>query len=328
MIEVNFRQWSHALGKLRVRGAARRSPVWLAAGVLLGLCYLSAAARAETAPSLQPVTQPATPDRPLSPYWGSEIQQEAEYIGVLADTYGFHPDFIAAVIQQEFEYAAAEMQAPSSTPVSLGAEWQPSAEGLLLPAADLRWGIAILSYVVQQSGGDLFTALAAYRGGWSHVNDLRPREFAARVLDSYGRALITRAGLSPSIAGHWTVAVEIRAGNVPADGMLVLGSRPIGSLRTFAEHVVYAYTDADGRAFYVRGYAIPLTLVESVPGEGDSGMANELEAPLRARLGEKSARDAPGNLRVLLACLPSLSRLRGQTTTRWYAPSNCPQVGR
>ena len=69
-------------------------------------------------------------------------------------------------------------------------------------------------------------------------------------------------------------------------------------------------------------------LVESVPGEGDSGMANELEAPLRARLGEKSARGAPGNPRVLLACLPSLSRLRGQTMTRWYAPSNCPQVGR
>ena len=223
---------------------------------------------------------------------------------------------------------AAEPQLPATLPISPGLEWQPSTNDLLLPAADLRWGIAILSYVVQQSGGDLFTALAAYRGGWSNVNDPQPREFAARVLDNYGRALITRAGLSPSIAGHWTVAVEIRAGNVPADGMLVLGSRPIGALRTFAEHVVYAYADADGHLFYVRGYAIPLTLVESLPDEGDSGTADELEAPLRARLGEKTARGASSNPRVLLACLPSLTRLRGQTTTRWFAPSNCPQVGR
>jgi hypothetical protein len=110
--------------------------------------------------------------------------------------------------------------------------------------------------------------------------------------------------------------------------MLVLGSQPIGTLRPYAEHIVYAYADAHGHAFYVRGYAIPLSLVESVPGEGDSGTANELEAPLRARLGEKAVRRAPGNPRVLLACLPSLSRLRGQTTTRWYAPSNCPPVGR
>ncbi len=304
-----------------------RSPTWLAVLGLIGWCCLSAPALAATAPPGQTI-QPTLPGSPLSPYWGPDIQQWAGYIGGLADAYGFHPDFVAAVIQQEFEYAAAEPQPPGSLPVNLGGGWQPPADDLVLPAADLRWGIAILSYVVQQSGGDLFTALAAYRGGWSHVNDPPVREFAVRVLDSYGRALIARDGLSPAIAGHWTVAVEIRAGNVPADGMLVLGSRPIGALRTFAEHVVYAYSDADGRAFYVRGYAIPLTLVESLPGEGDSGMANELEAPLRARLGEKSARGASGNPRVLLACLPSLSRLRGQTTTRWYAPSNCPRVGR
>ncbi len=265
---------------------------------------------------------------PLSPYWGPAIQPWAETIGALADGYGFHPDFIAAVMQQEIDYAASETQLPGSSPITLGSEWQQAAENLRLPAADLRWGIAILSYVVQQSGGDLFTALAAYRGGWSHINDPQPREFAADVLDSYGQALITRDGLSPTIAGHWTLAVDIRAGNVPAEGMMVLGNRPIGALRTFGEHVVYAYVDADGHAFYVRGYAIPLSLVESVPGEGDSGTANELEAPLRARLGEKSARAAPSNPRVILACLPSLGRLRGQTTTRWYAPSNCPQAGR
>lgn len=293
---------------------------------LLTLCCLAASARAAAAPPAQAAGRTAWSGRSLSPYWGPAIQQWAEDIGALADAYGFHPDFIAAVVQQELEYA--EPLAPVGSQIRTGSEDSPSDEALLLPAADLRWGIAILSYVVQQSGGDLFTALAAYRSGWGHVNDPQPREFAARVLDSYGRALMTRDGLSPDIAGHWTVAVELRAGNVPADGMLVLGSRPIGALRTFAEHVVYAYADAEGRAFYVRGYAIPLTLVQSVPDGAEGGTANELEAPLRARLGEKSARGASGNPRVLLICLPSLSRLRGQTTTRWYAPSNCPQVGR
>jgi len=327
---VSFRHWLQDIVTPQVGQSRRRWPILLTTVALLGLCCLTASARAwpgATSPG-QATAPPASPTLPLSPYWGPAIQQWAEYIGVLADAHGFHPDFIAAVIEQEMEYAAADPQSPVNSPISIGSEWPTTAEELLLPAADLRWGIAILSYVVQQSGGDLFTALAAYRGGWSHVNDPQPREFAARVLDSYGRALVARDGLSPAIAGHWTVAVEIRAGNVPADGMLVLGSRPIGGLRPFAEHVVYAYADADGHAFYVRGYAIPLSLVESVPGEGDSGLGNELEAPLRARLGEKSARAESGNPRVLLACLPSLTRLRGQTTTRWYAPSNCPPVGR
>lgn len=310
MIEVYLRRGSPL---------ARRSPVWPAALAVLGFCWLASAAGAVPPAQFRP---PVPTGESLSPYWGADIQQWATTIVSLADAYGFHPDFIAAVIQQEVEYAA-EPPLPGSrvTP------WQSSSNSLPAPAADLRWGIAILAYVVQQSGGDLFTALAAYRGGWSHINDPLPREFAARVLDSYGRALVARAGLSPTIAGRWTVAVEIRAGNVPTDGLLVLGSQPIGALRALADHVVYAYA-VDGRAFYVRGYAIPLTLVESLPGEGISGTAGELEAPLRARLGEKAARGAVGNPRVLLACLPSLSRLRGQTTTRWYAPSNCPPIGR
>jgi hypothetical protein len=250
----------------------------------------------------------------------------------LAEAYGFHPDFIAAVIQHESggEWRPAGNLSPAGLlgviSAGPGSEWRSSSEELLLPAVNLRWGLTILSYVVQRSGGDLFTALAAYKGGWDQVNSRAPREYAARVLDSYGRALVVRAGLSPDMAGRWTVAVEIRAGNVPADTLLVLGSRPLVGLRTFAEHTLYAHTDATGHAFYVRALVVPLGLSELIPDELSSGEADyfQLEAPLRARLGEKSARGAPGNPRVLLACLPSLSRLRGQVTTRWYAPSGCP----
>jgi hypothetical protein len=273
-------------------------------------------------------------DVAISPFWGPSIQRWGSYIGALSQAYGFHPDFIAAVIKHESdgEYQAVSHMGAVGLmgvmPTGPGLEWRPSSEELLTPSTNLRWGMAILSYVVQESGGDLYTALAAYNGGWTHMNSRIPREYAARVLDSYARALITRDGLSPDSANRWTVAVEIRAGNVPAEAVLVLGNKPIAGLRKLAEHTVYAFADESGHAYFVRGYVVPVGLSQMIFDEQAGGNPDELEAPLRARLGEKSARSAPGNPRVLLACLPSISRLRGRVTTRWYSPSSCPDVER
>ncbi len=307
------------------------------------------------APRASP-TNALTLDVPiLSPYWSPSIQRWSPYIESLSEAYGFHPDFIAAVIQHEADDrqgAISHMGAVGlmgAAPTGAALQWRPSSEELLIPAANLRWGMAILSYVVQQSGGDLYTALAAYNGGWDHVNSRLPREYAARVLDSYGRALIARAGLSPQMAHHWTVAVEIRAGNVPAEPLLVLGDKSISGLQALASlrsvllrpsaaYTIYAFANESGRTFYVRGYAVPIGLSELVGGESDGTFPDELEGPLRARMGEKSVSRPPGNPRVLLACLPSLTRLRGQPhptsvdspppTTRWYSPSNCPAAER
>jgi hypothetical protein len=268
----------------------------------------------------------------LSPYWDADIRRWENEIGGLTELYGFHPDFIAAVIKYE-----AEQEIPltghggivgltgrqsSGRPIA----WTPSSEQLLAPTANLRWGLAILSYVVQQSGGDLFTALAAYHGGWEHVNSRTPREYAARVLDSYGRALMARNGLSPEMANRWTIAVQIKAGNVPAESLLVLGTRPIAGVRTYAEHTLYAFAGAGGQAYYVRAFVVPLGLSEFVAADSSLNF-DELEAPLRARLGEKSAHGAP-DARMLLACLSGLERLRGQVTTRWFSPTYCPAAGR
>jgi hypothetical protein len=268
----------------------------------------------------------------LSPYWGPGIQRWADYIAALSATYGFHPDFIAAVIEHESdpenrvsEGATGWMGVMSAGP---GRQWRSSSEEMFTPVTNLRWGMAVISYVVQQSGGDLYTALAAYSGGWEHIDRRAPREYAARVLDSYGRALVARYGLSPDIANRWTVAVEIRAGNAPSEPLLILGDRPIAGLHTFAEHTVYAFAGDSGRAYYIRGYAVPIGVSELIVNDQEDYFPQELEAPLRARLGEKSARGAAGNSRVLLACLPSLARLRGQVTTRWYSPSYCPAVER
>ncbi len=270
----------------------------------------------------------------LSPYWGPEIQQWDEYIVALSEAYGFHPDFIAAVISHELSTnnGAASGGGPAALmgmfPGNGNEGGRASSDAMATPPNNLRWGMVILSYVVQQTGGDLSTALAAYNGGWSHVNNLSSQAYAASVLDSYARAMMARAGLSPEMANHWALAVEIRAGNVPVDSLLLLGNQPTNEAQTFAEHTVYAFVDHDGRVFFVRGYVVPLGLSEYAPAKQTLGGDDQLEAPLRARLGEKAAHSPFGNPRVLLACLPSLSRLRGQLTTRWYAPSDCPALGR
>jgi hypothetical protein len=156
-----------------------------------------------------------------------------------------------------------------------------------------------------------------------------PREYASRVLDSYARALVARDGVATDSAAQWTIAVEIPSGNVPSEGMLILGRQPISELRLFSEHTVYRYVDDDGRAYYVRGYAVPVGLsdrAEMLPATPFD--AHQLEPALLSRLGERSARVSNGNQNVLLACLPSLARLRGEVNTRWYAPSSCPSAQR
>jgi hypothetical protein len=310
------------------RSVARRVLLGVAVALWLGLAVAAPSpARAQSAAET-PV---------LSAYWEPAIQRRANLISALSEAYGFHPDFIAAVILHE-----SRNHRPISHPaavglmnvMAVGPAWRPSSEALLLSAANLRWGMAVLSYVVQQAGGDLFTALAAYKGGWQHVNGRLPREYAAAVLDSYARALLVRGGLSPEAAARWTVAVDIRAGNVPNESLLVLGQTPlapqavVARRAAFVRHTVYAFVDAAGHAYHVRGYVVPVGLSELVTAGPDGAAPDELEAPLRARLGEKIAGSAAGNPRVLLACLASLTRLRGQVTTRWYRPSGCPALGR
>ena len=320
-------RWAGAWPSRRVTGLA----VLLVAlaGLLRPTSGLAAAPALDTAPPGEAVAIGV-----LSPYWEPGIQRRADTIGTLAEVYGFHPDFVAAVIKHgsEGEFRAISRRGAVGLMDVMAEEpalaWRPTSEALLTPTTDLRWGLAILSYVVQQAGGDLFTALAAYNGGWEHVNSRIPREYAARVLDSYARALLARAGLAPETAARWTVAVDIRAGNVPDEALLVLGYEPIAGLHTLARHTVYAFADDAGHVYYVRGYVVPVGLSATVATESGVDNPDELEAPLRARLGEKSARSAAGNPRVLLACLAGLTRLRGQVTTRWYAPSGCPAVER
>jgi hypothetical protein len=105
-----------------------------------------------------------------------------------------------------------------------------------------------------------------------------------------------------------------------------LGNQPLSGLRTYAAHIIYRYADEkSGRTYYIRGYAVPITLLAAPADDMDLfGSPNTLEEPLRARLGEIIEKTPNNDPRVLLACLPSLDRLRGHASTRWYAPSSCP----
>ncbi|MBE2222753.1 MAG: transglycosylase SLT domain-containing protein [Anaerolineae bacterium] len=268
----------------------------------------------------------------ISDIWGPAVQQWEFHIGVLSEEYGLDPDFIAAVIKEESDgdHRATSQKGAVGLmgvmPTGPGMEFRPSADDLVNPAINLRWGVAILADVVRQAGGDLYAALAAYSGGWANVENRVPRRYATSVLNNYGRAVASRNGISPDIAAQWTIAIELRHGNMPNEPLLILGSQPVSGLRTYGEHMIFDYVDSEGHAYYVKGYAVPVALVAPVETEMQMfGDSDEVETQLQARLGDEvGVKSDNSNPRVLLACLPSLERLRGHASTRWFAPSDCP----
>ena len=267
----------------------------------------------------------------LSPMWGPTIAQWSTYIGVLAETHGLAPDFIAAVIKEESNGRTDGISTVGAVglmgvmPQGPGLEWRPTTEELMIPAVNLRWGVSILAEVVRQAGGDLASALAAYSGGWEYAGSAVPQAYAASVLDNYARAMLIRQGISPDIATQWTIAVEINKGYVPHESYLVLGEQPVSGFYTYAPHRVYDYVDDFGRSYFIDGYAVPVALVVPTYPETSNltpGRGNEIH--LQVRLSENAVKIDTSNPRIILACLPSLSRLRGIASTRWFAPSGCP----
>ena len=280
--------------------------------------------------SIAASTNPSNEKSSLSPVWSAGILQWEQQIFVLSESYGLDPDFIAAVIKEESNGRFDGVSRVGAVglmgimPAGPGLEWRPSTEELMIPAVNLRWGVAIIAEIVRQSGGDLYSALAAYSGGWEHVNSRVPREYATHVLNNYGRAIAARNGISPDIASQWTVAIQMRRGHVINDSLLVLGDQPVSGLRTYGEHIVYDYVDQSGQAYYIKGYAVPVALVVPLNADLAPQAGASIEAELQARLGETELKIANHNPHVILACLPSLGRLRGRVSTRWFAPSNCP----
>lgn len=266
----------------------------------------------------------------LSPYWDRNIDRWASQIGVVAHTYGLDADLIAAVVNAEsngIPDGVSHMGAVGLMgvmPTGPGMEWRPTTDELIDPTTNLTWGGAILADIIRQSGGDIFAALAAYNGGWVYAGSRVPQDYAAHVLNDYGRAVAVRSGVSPDIALQWTIAVEIRRGNIPPEPLL-LYRRPFSSLRTYGEHVVYRFSDGEGQSYFVKGYAVPVSLVvPAEPGTVAFGSSDTLEMPLMVRLGLAEDKPPRTDSELIKACLSSLSRLRGYMSTRWYTPMYCP----
>ena len=264
----------------------------------------------------------------LSPLWGSTIRQWSAQIEKEAQASGLDPDFIAAVINAESngkQDVVSRMGAVGLMgimPTGPGLEWRPTQETLKDPEINLSWGVAILTEIIRQSGGDISAALAAYSGGWDQAHSRVPQEYSAQVLDNYGRAIAARSNVSPDIAAQWTVATEIDRGHIPLE-RLILNEQPLSGLRKYGEHIIYQFNDGGGKAYYIRGFAVPIAVVVPETTQAMSG-SDTVATQLMARLGLAEAKINSSNPNVVRACIPSLSRLRGQLATRWFAPSDCP----
>ncbi len=265
----------------------------------------------------------------LAPVWRSNIRQWSRNIQRVAKKHQLDPDLIAAVVLAESHGDPAAISVVGAVglmgimPVEAGFSWRPTTEALKDPYTNLDWGTAILADILRQAGGDLYTALAAYNGGWYQIDGRVPQGYAAEVLHYYGQAVAARSGVSPDIASEWSVAVKITRGNIPPETLL-LGKQPYGDLMTVGEHLLIDYVDDRGQALYVRAFAVPIGLVASDEVElfGASDTVEELLLP---RLGLGDGKSEGANLHVLLACLPALERLRERFTV---PPSNCPETDR
>ncbi|HSH03039.1 MAG TPA: transglycosylase SLT domain-containing protein [Anaerolineae bacterium] len=270
------------------------------------------------------------PDQ-LSPIWGYNITQWNNYILPLARSHGLDPDLIAAVMETEsnglphvVSYVGA-VGLMGIMPHGPGFAYRPSSEELMNPGINMRWGVTILAQVIRQAGGDVYAALSAYNGGWDQAHKSVPRRYASDVLNDYGRAIVARSGIDPDIATRWTIAIELHGGNIGAE-RFILGDEQVSGLHMYGEHVLYYDVTSDSTPYYIKAYAVPVTLVVPLDADDESGVTvSPLEEQILNRLNEeKPIKVSHNNPRIILACLPSLPRLQGRINSRWFAPSDCP----
>lgn len=269
----------------------------------------------------------------LSPFWAPGIQRWSGQIEQVANAHGIDPDFVAAVIAAESDGIPDGVSRVGAVglmgvmPSGPGMEWRPQPDELVDPGVNLRWGVAILTDIIRQSGGDLSAALAAYAGGWREANKGVPRRYAASVLDDYSRAVLIRNDIDPVVASQWTLAVEMNHGYVPTDPLLVLGEQPLSGLHTYAPHTLYDFMTQDGSRYRIKAYVVPVALVVAAPEPTLFGSSDGIDPNLEVRMGLATVKEIVPkgkSPRVILACLPTVDRLRGTQSTRWFAPSSCP----
>ena len=233
----------------------------VAMGVSFVFSYFDSTVTLANDESVEEVEEPAD----IAPVWDDTIRQWAPEIVENAADFGLDPDLVAAVILVEsngysgvVSYAGA-VGLMGIMPQGPGFEFRPNATELYDPKTNINWGSAILADILQQAGGDLHAALAAYNGGWQYANWEVPRNYAKRVTHEYGRAIASRVGINPNDAKLWTVAVENRTGYISAEPLLLGGHRLLGKTPKIGEHIIYDGVSKLGKSYLVRGYAVPVS---------------------------------------------------------------------
>ena len=206
----------------------------------------------------------------LATSWAPAVLAWSDEIILNAQKYGLDPDLVAAIVTSESDgfadgvsYAGA-VGLMGIMPQGPGFEYRPNAEELLNPMTNISWGCAILADIMQQSGGDLRAALAAYNGGWYYASYPIPKAYADKVMNDYAKAVVTRTNSPQDLAEKWTIGVEVQRGNIATTELIVgdgeKGVLDSAEIKKFGEHLIYYGHDKKGRSYYVKGYAVPLII--------------------------------------------------------------------
>lgn len=154
---------------------------------------------------------PGPQDVELSTYWNHNVRRWDTLIIQEAQRRGLDPDFLASVVWVEsngnpdaISHAGA-VGLMQVMPKEAGFSWRPTQAELLNPFTNLYWGTRTISIVIHQGQGDVFSALAAYNGGWDKTHQRGPRYLATQVLRDYATAVAQRHGVSGRWIAHFAV---------------------------------------------------------------------------------------------------------------------------
>ncbi|MCU0520096.1 MAG: transglycosylase SLT domain-containing protein [Anaerolineae bacterium] len=179
--------------------------------VVIPLAVLLVFAAAPADHSVYASPRSATEVESLSPYWSSRVLRWESLIVQEAHRRQLDPDLVASLVWKESRGDAKAVGPVGSVglmqimPKEEGFHWRPSRDELLNPYTNVYWGTRTLSTVIHQGDGDVFSALAAYNGGWEKVSSRVPKAFAATILHDYARAVAVRLG----VEDDWVAFIAI-----------------------------------------------------------------------------------------------------------------------
>ena len=243
----------------------------VAVGLVVMLGTLSAPGQ-QAAASLPPQQDEALPGGSISPYWRFEVQQWETKIVQYAETYRLDPDLGAALIWKESgglswaHSATGAVGLMQVMPSDMGFVHRPTTEQLFRPSTNIKWGTAILAEIISQTKGDLFTALAAYNGGWYQTWKDIPRDYARQVITYYAEAVAVRNGYDDPAIDEWGLVIELQGRDdvdyavSPQPGWLltshITGPRPTLGQPVIGA-VVYSAVDEQGRPWRITMWLLP-----------------------------------------------------------------------